>query len=53
MVAEIEVHRLKIPIAAVLSLSPKARYAYYLLGHMFNELMFFAEAPEVCITYSR
>ena len=40
MVAEIEVHRLKIPIAAVRSLSPAERYAYYLLGHIFNELMF-------------
>jgi hypothetical protein len=31
---------LTIPKAAVLALSPNERYAYYLLGHLFNEFMF-------------
>lgn len=30
----------RVPISAVKALTPKDRYAYYLLGHMFNELMF-------------
>ena len=40
MAAEIEVHQLKVSVSAVRALVPEERYAYYLLGHVFNELMF-------------
>lgn len=35
----VEIHEVRIPIAAVKRLSAEDRYSYYLLGHMFNELM--------------
>src|SRR4051812_23125457 len=35
----VEMRELRIPIAAVKALSDADRYAYYILGHMFNELI--------------
>lgn len=36
----LEVSRLRIPMAKVSALDAHERYAYYMLGHFFNELMF-------------
>lgn len=36
----VEVYKLRIPVSALAALDSKVRYSYYLLGHMFNELMF-------------
>ena len=36
----VEVLRLRIPLSKVIELDPHERYAYYMLGHFFNELMF-------------
>ena len=36
----VEMYEIKVPISAIRALSNEQRYAYYLLGHMFNELMF-------------
>jgi hypothetical protein len=38
--APVQVTRLDVPLACILALSPAERYAYYMLGHLFNELMF-------------
>lgn len=35
----VEMHELRVPIESVKALSDEERYTYYLLGHMFNELM--------------
>jgi hypothetical protein len=37
---EVEILRLTVPANRVLALAPDERYAYYLLGHFFNELKF-------------
>ena len=36
----ITIKELTVPVAAIESMSPEQRYAYYLLGHIFNELIF-------------
>ena len=41
LVAPVTVKRLDVPVARVAQLSEIERYAYYMLGHLFNELMFF------------
>ena len=38
--SSVEMYELKVPLAAIRKLSNEQRYVYYLLGHMFNELMF-------------
>ncbi|MDP9603880.1 UNVERIFIED_ORG: hypothetical protein J2W38_003676, partial [Variovorax paradoxus] len=35
----VQIHELRIPLQAIECLSEEDRFAYYLLGHMFNELM--------------
>lgn len=40
IVAPVNVKRLDVPKAVVARLAQEERYAYYMLGHMFNELMF-------------
>jgi hypothetical protein len=35
----VQFHELRIPLQAIKGLSEEDRFAYYLLGHMFNELM--------------
>ncbi|SCY13794.1 hypothetical protein [Nitrosospira sp. Nsp13] len=36
----ITIKELTVPVSAIRKLSPHERYAYYLLGHIFNELMY-------------
>lgn len=38
--SSVEMYEIKVPLAAIRKLSDEQRYVYYLLGHMFNELMF-------------
>jgi hypothetical protein len=40
IVAPVHVRRLDVPVARVARLTPLERFAYYMLGHFFNELMF-------------
>ena len=35
----VEMHEIRVPLEAVKRLSDEDRYSYYVLGHMFNELM--------------